>query len=123
MSIDLIGSFYTNGAEAHALKTVIAAPSFANFSNGNGTAAYSGLFGAGSLITNITCMPSATLGGTCTISAYGMSASLTANIVQFSNFNNIVGYGAQSGVTLPQDSWLQASGTGVVPTLVVSYLS
>jgi hypothetical protein len=123
MSIDLIGSFYTNGAEAHALKTVLATPPSVSFSFDGGTFAYSGLYGAGSLITNIVCAPSEELSGEVTISAIGMSAGLTGDIIIFSGYSTIAGYGVQAGTTLPQDSWLQASGTGVVPTLVVSYLS
>lgn len=123
MSIDLIGSFYTNGAEAHALKTVIALPEFGSFDVGGGTAAYSGLFGAGSLITNIVCASTGPLSSTCTISAIGMSGALTGDIIKFTGYSTIAGYGAQAGITLPQDSWLQASGTGLIPALVVSYLS
>ena len=130
MSIDIIGSFYTNGVEARSVRTVICTSGTAfQGDSSSGTAAYSGLFGAGSLITNITCAPSGALGGDCTISAQGMCASLLPStapyIVQFagSSFNTVNGFGNQSGLTLPQDSWLQASGTGVVPTLFVSYLS
>ena len=122
MSIDLIGSFYTNGAEAHALKTVVAIPEALSF-DGSGTASYSGLFGAGSLITNITCASTGALSSTVTIAAIGMSGALTGDIIKFTGYSTIAGYGKQAGFTLPQDSWLQASGTGLIPALVVSYLS
>ena len=54
-----------------------------------------------------------------------MSAGLTADLVSFraNEFSIDDAVGKQAGVTLPQDSWLQSSGTGTVPNLVISYLS
>ena len=126
-SIDTIGSYYTNNVEPRSVRTVIATPVISAFPSGGGTAAYVGLFGAGSLITNITASSNTALTSNCTISAYGTSAGLTAAIVTFASGSVTTittPLGAQFGVTLPQDSWLVASGTGAsVPNLVVSYLS
>ena len=127
MSIDNIGSYYTNNVEPRSVRTVIVNAG-AYQGTSPFTAAYTGLFGAGSLITNITSAPAGTLAGDTQIYANGMCSSLVAPgayIVQFMNgtFNTVNGVGSQGGVTLPQDSWLVASGTGTAPPLVVSYLS
>ena len=136
MSIDLIGSYYSTNIEPRCVRTVLAQSDAVNVSPlVGGTAALSGLFSAGSLITNLTiCAPGdSVLTGPYTVSAIGNNAALTADLGSFQVFQFAPGtstlatvlttVGPQLGVTLPQDSWLQVTGTGVVPTLVVSYLS
>jgi len=132
MSIDLIRSYYSTNIEPRCVRTVLAESDAVNVTPlVGGTAAVSGLFSAGSLITNLTiCAPAdSVLSGPYTISAVGNNAALTADLGTFgltvlSGVSNVLtNVGPQLGVTLPQDSWLQVTGTGVVPTLVVSYLS
>ena len=125
MSVDNIASYYTNGVEPRSVRTVIAVPAGVyQGDSSSGTAAYSGLFGAGSLITNITTAATASiLTPGCVITACGNSGAFNATFASFTGFNVITSIGTQFGVTLPQDSWLQATGTGTVPNLVVSYLS
>ena len=135
MSIDPIGSYYSTNIEPRCVRTVLAQSDAVNVTPIiGGTAALSGLFSAGSLITNLTIGPGhSALTGPYTVSAIGNNAALTADLGSFQVFNLAPGVGTlatvlttigpQLGVTLPQDSWLQVTGTGVVPTLVVSYLS
>jgi hypothetical protein len=122
MSVDNIGTYYTNNIAPRAIKTVIAVPAgLYQGTVGGGTAAYSGLFGAGALITSVSALSAIT--NSVTISVCGVTAPTATDLLTLSSFNTITGVGAQIGVTLPQDSWLQASGTGTVPQLLVSYLS
>ena len=135
MSIDLIGSFYTNNIEGHALKNVIVSVGTTTLGAGTFTAAYPGLFGAGSLITNITSLATPTqvtaLNGNLQISANGLTVGLGQPICTFlaGAPNTIASWGTQAGVTLPQDSWLVATATGggttpiSLPDLCVTYLS
>lgn len=137
MSIDPIGSYYSTNIEPRCVRTVLAQSDAVNVTPIiGGTAALSGLFSAGSLITNLTIgcgHGHSALTGPYTVSAIGNNPALTADLGSFQVFNLAPGAGTlatvlttvgpQLGVTLPQDSWLQVTGTGVVPTLVVSYLS
>jgi hypothetical protein len=126
MSVDNIGSFYTNGVEPRSIRTVIATPSVTTFPEG-GIVSYSGLFGAGCLITNITSMGPLALANPCVISAAGNDNTLDDTILTFATatVTTISSTGDQFGVTLPQDSWLVSTSIegDDVPNLLVSYLS
>lgn len=139
MSIANIGSYYSNLIEPRQLQSVLVQP------NPLPTAApatnipvnFAGIFGAGSIITNVHLCGVGNGNATFMVGISGKDASLTGNLVvlggTYGGFLPAQAGVAGLGVTLAQDSWItavtastlspSASFTVTNYDLLVSYLS
>ncbi len=142
MSIANIGSYYSNLIDGpRQLQSVFVKPSPELTSAlGTGASSYpqivpmAGVFGAGSIITNVHLCGANPNNATFMVGISGSSAGLTGNLVLITGT-----YGSQAvapgtaglGVTLAQDSWLTVTSAGSAAgtlaatnlNLHVSYLS
>lgn len=139
MSITNIGSYYSNLVEPRFLNTVLVKPNPA-LSVALGSAAantvtpMAGVFGAGSIITNIHLAGANPNNATFMVGVSGNSAGLTGNLVILGGTAGVQVQApgtAGLGVTLAQDSWLTVTSAGTAAgtlaasnlNLMVSYIS
>ena len=132
MSITNIGSYYTNLIEPRVPQTVFVKPNPA-LTNALGTGStttpqivpMAGVFGAGSVITNVQLAGANPNNATFMVGVSGNNAALTGNLIILGTYNGVQTPGtAGFGVTLAQDSWLIVNSTGgVANTLAVSNLN
>ena len=135
MSIANIGSYYSNLIEPRQVKSVLVQASPALTVNlgsaGSGTVnavtPMAGIFGAGSLITNVHLAGANPNNATFMVGISGRDGNLTGALVIINGT-----YGSQAvapgtaglGVTLAQDSWLTVNSAGVsAGTLAASNLN
>lgn len=136
MSIANIGSYYSNLIEPRQLQSVIvqANPALTVNLGSAGTPAapavtpMAGIFGAGSLITNVHLAGANPNNATFMVGISGNNAGLTGNLIILGS--NSLGPQPQApgtaglGVTLAQDSWLTVTSAGTTAgTLAASNLN
>jgi hypothetical protein len=137
MSIYNLGSYYTNLIEPRVAQTVFVQPNPALTSvlgtSANQYVPMAGVFGAGSVITNVQLAGANPNNATFMVGVSGLDAGLTGNLIILGTANGvqIPGTAAGLGVTLAQDSWLTVVSSGTAAgtlaanqlNLCVTYLS
>jgi hypothetical protein len=135
MSIANIGSYYSNLIEPRQVQSVLVKPNPALTvdlgSAGSVTTPsvipMAGIFGAGSLITNVHLAGANPNCATFTVGIAGKDGNLTGNLVLISGTFGSQGLApgtAGLGVTLAQDSWLTVTSVGTAAgTLAASNLN
>ena len=143
MSIANIGSYYSNLIEPRQLQSVMVQPSPAlTAALGSGTyttvnpqyVPMAGVFGAGSLITNVHLAGANPNNATFMVGISGKDGNLTGNLVVLGGTYGpqVQGLGtAGLGVTLAQDSWLTVTSAGTAAgtlassnlNLLITYMS
>lgn len=118
MSITNIGSYFTNLIEPRVPQTVFVKPNPAltgNIGSGtNLTPVMAGVFGAGSVITNVQLVGANPNNATFMVGVSGNNTSFTGNLIVLGTGNGVQAPGTYAGlgVTLAQDSWLIINSTG-----------
>jgi hypothetical protein len=138
MSIANIGSYYSNLIDGpRQLQGVIVKPNSDTTIVGSGTAVVNmaGVFGAGSVITNVHLCGANPNNATFMVGISGVNGGLTGNLVALGGTYGMLQPAAPGtaglGVTLAQDSWVTVTSIGATAgtlaatnlNLLVSYLS